>query len=74
MKMKIKVRVKPNSSRQEIEDFGDGNYLVYLKSPAEDNRANIELINLLSKHLCVPVRRIKLKFGKTGRDKVLEVF
>lgn len=71
--MKIHVKVKPNSSKQEIVDFGGFRYLVYLKSAPENNEANIEMINLLSKHIGVPPSHIKIKFGMTGTDKILEV-
>ena len=36
----INVKVKPNSSKQEVESFGDNRYLVYLKSEPENNKAN----------------------------------
>lgn len=71
--MKVHVKVKPNSSEQKIIGFGDFRYLVYLKSPPEDSKANIELINLMSKHLGVPVTRIKISFGKTSNEKILDV-
>jgi len=71
--MKVYVKVKPNSSKQEIVEFGDSRYLVYLKSAPENNEANIELINMLSKHLGVPASHIKIKFGASGPDKILEV-
>jgi uncharacterized protein YggU (UPF0235/DUF167 family) len=71
--MKVFVKVKPNSSKQEIVEFGNCRYLVYLNSPAENNEANIELIKLLSKHLGVPPKSIKITFGATGKDKILEV-
>ena len=71
--MKIHVKVKPNSSKQEIEEFGDGRYLIYLKSAAEDNKANIELINLLAHHFCVPHGRIKIKSGAGCPNKLIEV-
>lgn len=71
--MIIKVKVKPSSNKQEIVSFGDNHYLIYLKSEPKDNKANIELIKLLSKHLSTPVNRIKIKFGLKGRDKVIEI-
>ena len=43
--MKIKIKVKPNSSKQEIEEK-DGIYLVKLKSSPVDNKANLELIKI----------------------------
>lgn len=71
--MKIHVKVKPNSNRQEIIEFGNYRYLIYLTSQAEDNKANIELIKLLSKHFGIPPKNIKITFGAIGRDKILEL-
>ncbi len=71
--MIIHVKVKPNSSKQEIESFGGGRYLVYLKSVPENNKANIELINLLSKELGVPPKSFSIKFGKTSNEKIIEI-
>ena len=72
--MKFQVRVKPNSSEQRIEDFGDKRYLVYLKSAPENNKANIELLNLMAKHLGVPAAKIKIVSGLTNKDKTLEIY
>jgi hypothetical protein len=71
--MKIQVRVKPNSSQQKIEEFGDRRYLVYVESPAEKNEANIELLNLMAKHLGVPAAKLKIVSGLTNKDKTLEI-
>jgi len=60
-------------SKQKVENFGEHNYLVYLESEPEDNKANIELINLLSKYFGVPVGRIHIKSGLTSEYKLLEV-
>lgn len=70
---KIYVKVKPNSPKQKIVEFGDFRYLVYLKSAPENDKANIELINLMSKHLGVPAKTIYITFGRTSNDKILEV-
>jgi len=71
--MIIHAKVKPSSSKQSIESFGDRRYLVYLKSAPENDRANIELINLLSKELGVPAKSLKIKFGRTSNKKIIEV-
>jgi uncharacterized protein YggU (UPF0235/DUF167 family) len=71
--MIIHVKVKPNSGRQSVESFGDGRYLVYLKSPPENDRANIELINLLSKELGVPPKSFSIKFGRSSDKKIIEI-
>jgi hypothetical protein len=71
--MIINIKVKPNSSKQSIENFGDGRYLVYLKSSPENNKANLELINFLSKEFGVPPKSIKIKFGQSSDKKLVEI-
>ena len=71
--MNIHVKVKPNSSQQKIESFGNNRYLIYLTEPAEDNKANLELIKILSKYFKNPATRIKIKFGLTGKEKIIEI-
>ena len=71
--MIINVKVKPNSSKQSIENFGDRRYLIYLKSAPENDKANIELINFLSKEFGVPPKSIKIKFGQNSDKKLVEI-
>ncbi len=70
---KIYVKVKPNSSQQKIVNFGEFRYLVYVKSPPENDKANIEMMNLLSKHLGVPPKSLHITFGRTSDNKILEI-
>ena len=70
--MKIKVKVHPSSKKQKILTLGD-NYEVYLKSEAKNNKANLELINLLSKHFQTNKSRIKIKAGLRSRNKIIEI-
>ena len=67
---KIKVIVKPNSGRQEIEKNSEDEFKVFLKSVPENNKANIELLKLMKKYFRKDVKFIK---GKTSRKKILEV-
>jgi len=67
--MIIKVKVKPNSGKQEIEEKIDF-YLVKVKSSPENNKANIELIKILKKYF---KKEIKIKSGFTSRNKIIEV-
>ena len=71
--MIITVRVLANSSQQKIESFGGNRYLVKLTEEPDHNKANIELINMLSKYFSTPANKIKIKSGMTGRDKIIEV-
>lgn len=71
--MIIHVNVKANSAKPHVETFGDGRYLVYVKSVPENNEANVEMIKLLSKELGVPPQSIQIKFGKTSHKKLVEI-
>lgn len=68
--MKLKVKVKPNSSKEEIVRINEKEYLVYLKKPAQEGKANLELLKLLKKHFKQPA---KIKSGFNSREKIVEI-
>lgn len=72
-KMLIHIKVKPNSSKQSIIKIDDINFLVRLRSPPENNKANTELINLLSKEFKTQHKNINIKVGKTSNKKIVEI-
>ncbi|OUL17801.1 hypothetical protein BV372_34520 [Nostoc sp. T09] len=71
--MQKKVKVKPNSKQQKIEEQSDGSLNVYLKSPPVDGKANEELIKLLAEKFNVPKSHIKIKLGASSRQKLVEI-
>lgn len=71
--MKIFVKVKPNSSKQKVIFLEEENYLVELKSPPEKNKANLELIKVLSKYFNVEPKRITIKSGLNNKEKIIEI-
>jgi uncharacterized protein len=71
--MQKKVKVKPNSQQQKIEEQTDGSLNVHLKSPPVDGKANEELIKLLAKKFNVPKSHIRIKIGATSRQKLVEI-
>ncbi|MFA4960155.1 MAG: DUF167 domain-containing protein [Candidatus Pacearchaeota archaeon] len=68
--MKIEVKVQANSGREEIQKISDSQYKIFLKKPAEKNKANIELLKLLKKYFGTEVKILK---GKTSKNKTIEV-
>ena len=71
--MQKRVKVKPNSKQQKIEELVDGSLIVHLKSPPVDGKANEELIKLLAKKFDVSKSSIRIKSGTTSRQKVIEI-
>ncbi len=70
--MMIKVKVKPNSKEEKVEKISENSYLINIKEPAEDNKANIRVINLLSKELGIGYKSIKIK-NPNSRNKIVEI-
>ncbi len=66
---RIEVIAKPNSKTSRVEGFVDGKLLVRIKSPADKNKANKELLKLISKKTG---RQARIKKGLTSREKLLE--
>lgn len=68
--MIIRVKVKTSSGRQGVVKEDENHFVVSLKSPPENNRANAELAKLLHNYFKAEVR---IKSGLTSRNKIVEV-
>ncbi len=71
--MKIWVTVKPNSKQQKIAKSAKGSLTIWLKSPPIDGKANQELIKVLAKKYGVSKSQVFIKFGLTGKKKIIEI-
>ena len=60
--MKIQVKVKPNSKTEEVSQEGDS-FIVKVKEPAKEGRANRAVTKLLAKHFGVPRSQVKILSG-----------
>jgi uncharacterized protein (TIGR00251 family) len=69
----LSIKVKPNSKQQVIQQGGDGNFTIRLKSPPVDGKANQELICLLAKEFNVPKSFIRIKSGASSKNKLVEI-
>lgn len=67
--MIIRVKVKPNSSKQSVEKIKE-EYIVQLKSCARKGRANLELVKFLKKYFG---KEVRIKSGLSSRHKIVEV-
>ena len=70
----ITIKVRPSSSEQKIESFGDRRYLIKVVSNSGNNGGiNEELKGMLSKYFGVPIGRIEIRKGIDGNDKIIEL-
>lgn len=72
--MKIKIRVLPRSSRNEVVgEMADGTLKVKLTAPPVDGRANEALIKLLADYLDINKSKIKIVTGAANKNKTVAI-
>jgi uncharacterized protein len=69
----IQVKVKPNARVSGVEESSDDLWLVRVKSPPIDGKANEELVALIAQHFNVRKAQISIKSGTSGRLKVVQI-
>ena len=71
--MRIKVKVKPGASKNEVKKIDENLYEVRTTTIPEKGKANEKVIELLADFFDVPKSRIKIVKGQTSREKEVEV-
>ena len=70
--MKIQVKVKPSSKTEELSQEGDS-FIIKVKEPPKEGKANQAAIRLLAEHFSVPQSQVRILSGFRSRNKVIEV-
>ena len=66
---KLKIKVKPSSSKNKIVKMEDGTFKIWIKSAPEKGKANKELQKYLKK---VTGTTVKITSGLTSENKTIE--
>ena len=70
--MRIEVRVKPNSKKEEVFEE-EGVFIVRVKEPPVEGKANNATTRLLAKYFGVPVTQVEIVKGRSSRTKIIEI-
>ena len=70
--MKIQVRVKSNSKTAEVSQESDS-FIVKVKEPPKEGKANQAVVKLLAEHFGVPSSQVRIVSGLRSKNKVIEV-
>jgi len=70
--LKIQVKVKPNSKVEEVSQEGDS-FIVKVKEPPKEGRANRAVIKLPAEHFGVSQSQVKILSGFKSKNKVVEI-
>ncbi len=72
--MKISVRVKPNSKQEMVEKISDTEFVVRVKAPPQEGRANEAVVKVLCEYFKVPRSMVAILHGHAGKNKIVEIF
>jgi len=67
--MRKNIKVFPNADTDEVAEK-DGMLVVKVRAPARDNKANIGVVRLLSKHFN---KKVRIVSGFKSKRKVVEI-
>jgi len=64
--------VKPSSRTEKVSQEGDS-FIVKVKEPPKEGKANEAVIKLLAEHFGVPKSQVRILSGLRSRNKVIDV-
>ena len=67
--MAIQVLVKPNSKVESVQEVGPGDFVVKVKAPPIDGRANERVVELLAQYFGLAKSKIQLAKGLRSKHK-----
>jgi uncharacterized protein YggU (UPF0235/DUF167 family) len=70
----IKVKVKPDGKKDNVEKIKDDEYFVETKEPPQNNRSNKSVKKLLAGFLKIDEERVILIKGQNSSSKIFKVF
>lgn len=71
--VKLHIRVKAGSRKNEIVKTQDGMILIKVKAPAIEGKANKALVNFLSEQLNIAQSKIAIVKGENSPFKTIEI-
>ncbi|NTV22569.1 MAG: DUF167 domain-containing protein [Candidatus Yonathbacteria bacterium] len=71
--MYLHIRITPKSKKDSIEQTGELRYAVTVTEPAEDNRANERMCEVVARHFSVERKQVHIVNGHRSRSKLVEI-
>ena len=73
MPVKINIKVKPNSKQEKVEKISATEFVLWVKAPAREGKANAAVVKLLSAYFGLAKSRINIVQGTSSKNKVVEI-
>ena len=71
--MKIVVKAEPNAKKEQIEKVDETHFVVQVKEPPIQGRANRAIKDALAEYFNIAPSRIKIVSGSSSKQKTFEI-
>ena len=71
--MRISVRAKTNAKKELVEKITDKEFVVSVKEPPIDGRANWAICRAVAEYFGVSPSRVNVISGQSAKNKILEI-
>ncbi|MBI2644218.1 MAG: DUF167 domain-containing protein [Candidatus Wildermuthbacteria bacterium] len=71
--MKIFVKAKPNAKEEKLEKIDEEHFIVSVKEPPVQGRANAAIIKVLALYFLISPSNIRIISGFTSKSKILDI-
>jgi hypothetical protein len=71
--MKLSITVKPGSKKPGIEILSDSEWIVRVREPATEGKANIAIIEAVAEQLNISKSKVVLVRGSKSKHKIIEI-
>lgn len=71
--MKISVKAKPNAKEERVEKIDASHFIVAVKEPPRDGKANTAIAKALAAYFDISASRVQLTSGFSAKQKMFEI-
>ena len=71
--MKISVKARPGSNKDEVRRIDEGRYVVEVRERPVQGRANSAIVKALAAFLHIAPSRVQIISGHFSREKIVEI-
>ena len=71
--MKIFVKAKPMARKESVEKISDTNFVVSVKEPPRDGKANEAILKALAEYFGVGRQNIRIILGHSAKQKIIQI-
>ena len=71
--MRITVKAKPSAREESVVKADDGTFVVSVKEPPRNGKANEAISRVLAKHFGIARGQVVLASGFSSRQKIFEI-